>query len=204
MAKGKKNGNGNRKTNQKELVAVAEEMNEVMGLEPAIDTELPSKEGLIKEIKANATEIEPGDEFSKETQKMLEKLGVATEDKSPEKEVEDKEEPEEEEETEEIIEEDVKEKKTAKTEKDVKEKKTKTTKEKSCYGHQVGSIGALIDDLVQEGTSLESAVKTIMKKFPNRDERLATNKVKVHVNHLIKARGIKIDVDEKKHTYKAQ
>lgn len=194
MAKGKKNGNG--KHNQKELVAVAEEMNEVMGLEPAIDTELVNKE-LIKEIKDNAVEIEPDDVFSEETQNVLMELGIViVYDESPEKEVEDKEEPEEEEETEEIIEEDVKEKKTAKIEKDVKKKPAKG-KGKSRYGHQDGSAGALIDDLVWEGTSLKSVVNAILKKFPDRDERATTNKVNAHIRDLSKA-GIKIDTDDKK------
>ena len=52
------------------LVAAAKELNDVLGLSPAINLKAPKKE-LLKQFKANLEEILPEDTFSKETTKVI-------------------------------------------------------------------------------------------------------------------------------------
>lgn len=52
------------------LVAAAKELNEVLGLSPAMNLKAPKKE-LIKQFRANLEEILPEDSFSKETTKVI-------------------------------------------------------------------------------------------------------------------------------------
>ena len=52
------------------LVAAAKELNDVLGLSPAMNLKAPKKE-LLKQFKANLEEILPEDTFSKETTKVI-------------------------------------------------------------------------------------------------------------------------------------
>jgi len=57
------------------LIEVAEELNDVMGLEPAIDTSVKTSE-LEAKIKEAAAYLEADDKVSKETEAALRELGV--------------------------------------------------------------------------------------------------------------------------------
>jgi hypothetical protein len=72
-----------------------------------------------------------------------------------------------------------------------KEKAMKTEVMKSRYGHKVGSMGAAIDDMVWEGSSLPTMVDSIIKDF-GKDETQATAKIKVHMGWLKKKKGVEI------------
>ena len=52
------------------IIAAAKELNEVLGLSPAMNLKAPKKE-LIKQFKSNLAEILPEDVFSKETTKVI-------------------------------------------------------------------------------------------------------------------------------------
>lgn len=93
MAKKKK---GKKKeSRQDRLVAAAGELNEVMGLDPAIDVELDEEE-LEEAIKAEGDSIQPDDEYSEATLKVLKELDItAPEDLEPGGEGEEPEEEEE-------------------------------------------------------------------------------------------------------------
>lgn len=73
------------------LVAAAKELNDVLGLSPAINLKAPKKE-LLKQFKANLEEILPEDTFSKETTKVINYFKNKA--KKVEDEVEDKQEEE--------------------------------------------------------------------------------------------------------------
>ena len=60
---------------------------------------------------------------------------------------------------------------------------------KSRYGHRVGSESATLDDLFYKGTTLEAATKVLGKTGPGR--------VKSHLQHLQKAKGLKIEKNDK-------
>ena len=75
--------------------------------------------------------------------------------------------------------------------KEVKEKKEKAEVIKSRYGHKVGSMAAVIDDMVWEGSSVADMVAAIMGGF-NKTEQVATGKVKGHLTWLKREKGVEI------------
>ena len=95
--------------------------------------------------------------------------------------------------------------------KSVKEKKVKNMTEKketppkaevvkSRYGHKVGSMAAVIDDMVWKGSTLVDMSLAIVKQF-NKEEDKATSKVKGHLVWLKKEKNVEIVKTED--TYKA-
>ena len=72
----------------------------------------------------------------------------------------------------------------SKERKSSKEKVTKDPKEKSRYGHRLGTESAVLDDLFFKGTSLEDASKVIKGNVL---------RVKGHLTHLRKDKGLKIE-----------
>ena len=85
-------------------------------------------------------------------------------------------------------------KSVAKKEKKVKEAKEKAPKAevvKSRYGHKVGSMAAVIDDMVWEGSTVANMVTAIMDGF-NKTEQIATGKVKGHLTWLKREKGVEI------------
>lgn len=143
---------------KKQLIAAAEDMNELMGLDPAIDPEGDEDE-MIEEIKANVQYIEPQDldnvedpeeEFQEETVQTLRKLGI----KLPG----DKEEPEEEEEPE-------------------------AQRDTSYHPKAKAGIIAFILDLIRmKGpVSKKRILKELVRRFPERDEKGMKNTVNIQV-----------------------
>lgn len=65
-----------------QLIATAKDMNEVMGLDPEIDTDAvgTAVKALVKEIKTNASEAETEDKFQDSTWEILTQLGVNPKD----------------------------------------------------------------------------------------------------------------------------
>lgn len=74
------------------IVAAAKELNDVLGLSPAMNLKAPKKE-LIRQFKANLSEILPEDKFSKETTKVIEHFMNRVKKTEVEEEVEAEEEP---------------------------------------------------------------------------------------------------------------
>ena len=61
----------------------------------------------------------------------------------------------------------------------------KTIGKRTRYGHQIGSMCGLVDDMVWKGMTEKAMIKKIMKKF-DRSERLASGRVMPHINNLVK------------------
>lgn len=73
------------------LIATAEDMNKIMGLDPEIDLEQDA-DSLIEEIKSNAKEIRSDDSFEEGTEKILKDLGfIFAKKENTEEEAEEKE-----------------------------------------------------------------------------------------------------------------
>ena len=68
-------------------------------------------------------------------------------------------------------------------------------KEKNSWGHQVGSMGARLDDILEKPTTVEAAAKIISKEF-DRDEKAARAKATLHFNWMLKNHPKKIVYDE--------
>jgi desulfoferrodoxin (superoxide reductase-like protein) len=85
--------------------------------------------------------------------------------------------------------------------KEAKEKKEKVEVEKSRYGHKVGSMAAVLDDLMWKGSTMEEMVDTLVKDFGKPEEQ-ATAKIRAHYASLTKKRDV--PVDRKDGVYKAQ
>ena len=71
----------------------------------------------------------------------------------------------------------------------------------SRYGHRVGSMAAVLDDLLWKGVEQSVAVATLAKDF-KKTEKLALGKFKGHVAYLPKVRGVQVSV--KDGVYKTQ
>ena len=113
-----------------DLAKLAEEMNEIMGLDPAIDIEL-EEEALLGRITEESVEIRPDDDFSKESVDLLIKLGLmddGSEKEGTEEEDENSNFVDEENEPEQVAEEEVDETETVKEDK--KDKKSGKGKNK--------------------------------------------------------------------------
>jgi len=80
---------------KKELTTVAKELNEVLGLDPAINTGSRVKVSDLEEaIKQAIGLIEPGDEFTEATQAIISALSPAPQEDAPEEEAPEEEAPE--------------------------------------------------------------------------------------------------------------
>ena len=86
--------------------------------------------------------------------------------------------------------------------------KAKTTKkaddgkiELSRYGHRIGSMAALLDDLLWKGTSLKEAIAKLVKDF-GRTEEQAIGKFRGHINYLPKKKKITVKADKERDFFK--
>jgi hypothetical protein len=172
----------------KQLQAAARDMNTYFD-PPLKDTETDT-EALIAEITENAKDLQHDDTLDPATKTVLKALDVGpwVDDKSyrnpascddPMMAAND------------IEEED----------KGVEEEKPKKLQAgASRYGHRANSMSAAIDELVWKGTTFEDACKSLETQFKKSKKAVAT-KFKIHVQHLIKVKGIPITI--KDNHYKA-
>jgi predicted RNase H-like nuclease (RuvC/YqgF family) len=173
----------------KQLQAAARDMNTYFD-PPLKDTETDT-EALIAEITENAKDLQPDDDLDPATKTVLKALGVG-----PWLEAE---------ETKEIAPEPdftapVEEEEDAEDEGVQEEKPKKVQAGASRYGHRAHSMSAAIDELVWKGTTFEDACKSLEAQFKKSKKAVAT-KFKLHVQHLIKEKGVAITI--KDNHYKA-
>ena len=68
-------------------------------------------------------------------------------------------------------------------------------KEKNSWGHQLGSMGARLDNLLEQPITIEGAAKILMKEF-DRTEGAALAKAKLHFVWMLANHPKKISYDE--------
>ena len=179
-----------------ELITAVKDMNTVMQMKPALKADDKMKYGeLVGVVKKLTGEAFTTDEFKPTTWALIKKLGIEV--KEPEEDPGPKEKTEEE-----LPKEEEAPKKTIVKKTVAKPKKTSTV-EKSCYGHKLGTMAATVDKMLAKGTTQAAVVKEIIKKFPDKDERLANNKFTVHKAYLTKKFDIVMEYNEKTKVYKA-
>ncbi len=162
----------------KELENVIEELNQEI-VDPPITATKPSD--MITEILKAATLIEPDDDISKEAIeviKQLKKDKLKQEEKTKPKAKVKKE--------------------TSKKETSKKTTKTKpknvsktNSKEKSCYGHVIGSMSAKIDDAISDKKNHD--IKALCVKLSIKRSRFMG-----HIKHLINDKEISIKITDGK------
>lgn len=179
------------------LIEACNNLTAVLGLEPKISTE--SKKGMKKDLLEAAKLINPGDMsgMAPETISVLKELGVELEEmkveEKPKKKKAEKKIKEEKEE--EKVEEKPKKKKAEKVE------GSKTGIEKTEFGHRVGSMAGAIDILLRnKKCTKEKIVESMMVDF-NKPKEVILAKLNAHIKHLINAKKVAIEYNEKKDTY---
>jgi len=158
---------------EKALRAAAKEVNEVVGVEPPINTKAPVSELIEKLKEAKETVIDPAqDEFTEATQAVLDELDEPQEEEPEEDPDED---PDEEEE--------VVEKKSSKK----PAKKEGTKKEGPKKAGEPGKPGiiativSLIEESGKKGITKAEILKELVDRFPERSEDSMKNTINVQV-----------------------
>ena len=176
---------------KKALVKAAKELNEVLGLEPELDVKL-DLEKLKEEVKAAGELVEPEDELSEETQKVLAEItaelkGVPEEDtddddgseddgSEEEVEAEDSEDDEEAEEVEKPA------KKDKKTKKDVGKKENKIPKKEKNKGSLTKK--EVILQSLKKGMTIEQMAQRIVDDGIDDDYGKNCRVVKAHLRKM--------------------
>lgn len=99
----------------------------------------------------------------------------------------------------------VSEKKNGKSNEKAQTRVTKAAKKEadlSRYGHRANSMAGRIDDLLWEGTTLDDAVKMLVKEFKRTPEK-AKSKFLGHVKYLPRIKKISVKIDKEKDFYKS-
>lgn len=156
------------KVKRADLKKAAEELNEILGLEPTIDIKAPDFEIEENLIEA-ASLIEEDDEISDFTMKILEQIGAFSEIEEEEEESEEEEyEPEEEIQEEELEEETIEEVPESKPKK--KEKPRELKKKQSKSKNRTKEMVKLILRLMTDGVDRKEITREVDKKFPGYKE----------------------------------
>jgi len=201
--------------NKKALIDAAKELNEVLGLDPAINVK-GSPEEIEKWIVVALDLIEPSDKFSKKTQAVLDKLAPpkkAAKKAEPEPEEDEGEDEEGDEETDESEEDEEAEeeappaKNTSKGKKTGKAEKSAESPGKKPAGPGViATIVSLIEGSGKKGVTKEEILTALTKAFPDRKVESMKNTINVQVpNRISKERFPieKIDGDRYRKAAKA-
>lgn len=172
----------------------ADDMNKVMGLEPAIDTAL-EQDALIASIKKNATEVQEKDKLADSTWKVLAELKVGprstpapAEEAAPAKPAKA-----------------AKPAKEAKTPKAKAEKPAKAAKAPKAPKEPKGPgvIASIVEFLGKGPITKEAIVKLLAKRFPNRDAEGMAKTVNVQLpNRIAREQGIKVVVTDEGYALK--
>lgn len=189
---------------KKELAAIAKELNEVLGLDPAINVKAPQEE-LVQKINEAAALLVPEDELSAKTMEGLGKLGIelpmvgpdsAIEDPEDGESGEDEEEEDEEEgvlpaeeadpEAEEDLDDPEDEEGAENSEEEPVLKQGKKKKEpplgkKEKTAGVIAVIIELIEKSGQKGISKEQILEELIKRFPDRRPTSMKNTINVQV-----------------------
>ena len=173
---------------EKALRAAAKEVNEVVGVEPPINTKAPVSELIEKLKEAKETVIDPAqDEFTEATQAVLDELDEPQEEAkaptrkpkpAPVKEEEPEEDPDEDPEEEEVVEKKSS-KKPAKKE-GAKKEGPKKAGEPGKPGI-IATIVSLIEESGKKGITKAEILKELVDRFPERSEDSMKNTINVQV-----------------------
>lgn len=187
----------------KELKAAAKELNEVLGIDPPIETKVGVKKKDLQEKLLEAAEmIEEGDveDISKETFEVLDDVGAEFDFETPLDE-DDPEEPEEKEEEEE--EEEKEEEKPAKKTKTAKKEGPKKATGKNGKG-VIGTIRAMLEKTSKKKPiSKAEIVEELIEQFPDRNQKSMKNTVNVQVPGRVSKEAFEVKKTEDGKFYKA-
>ena len=171
---------------KKDVVSVAKELNKVLGLNPQIDTKqgLEELKGLVLQA---ADLIEPEDEISEKTTKIIEEL---REEKAASESEENEEagdvEEEEEEEEEGPKSEKAKAPKKEKAKAPKKESKSKTSGKGEFSGVGIiSTIAELVKQAGKEGITKQEILNELIKKFPDRNAESMKKTINIQVPNRI-------------------
>ena len=174
----------------KKLIAMAEEINTVLGLEPKINVKAPAPTLTTKLTKAFEL-IMPEDDLSEDTKAGFREMGLGATKHEEEEEME--EEMEEEEEVEEIK----KKTKSPIEKEDPKETPKETPKKATKKGPGViATIADVIEKGGTKGVSKEEILEVLVKTFPDKAKESMKNTINVQVpNRISKEKFVLIKLD---------